>query len=240
MASPEVPFPQTDMLTVEGLEKPVAPVYPVAVYSHQEGDAIGSGFVYRGKRMPQMVGKYIFTDITTGRVFYADLNEMIASQSVRGKQAAIHEIQVMYKNPYDAAEKAPVKRRMYDIVADTFAHKDGVADPVTHKGVFAREVPRPRAVGEAKRFSCRARTIPTVLPYGGGRADVRLSMGGDGELYLMSKSDGMISNPGVRWLRLHRHVFGFKISFGLGACRIGFSRGSCEFLRALCVKDFSD
>src|ERR1700722_17678587 len=50
-SSPQVPFPGTDLLTVEGLEKPVAPIYPVAVYSHEEGDAIGSGFVYRGKKM---------------------------------------------------------------------------------------------------------------------------------------------------------------------------------------------
>src|SRR5579864_6977582 len=73
--NPAVAFPETDLLTVEGLEKPVAPIYPVAVYSHEEGDAIGSGFVYRGKRMPQMIGKYIFTDLTTGRLFYSDLAE---------------------------------------------------------------------------------------------------------------------------------------------------------------------
>ena len=29
-------------------------------------------------------------------------------------------------------------------------------------------------------------------PYGGGRADVRLVFGGDGEIYVLSKSDGMI------------------------------------------------
>jgi hypothetical protein len=190
LSNPEVPFPQPDLLTVEGLEKPVAPVYPVAVYSHQEGDAIGSGFVYRGKRMPQMVGKYIFTDLSTGRIFYADLNEMIASHSVRGKQAAIHEIQVMYKNPYDASENVPVKRRMYDIVADTFAHKDGVADPTTHLGVLPG--------GAATTGGWRGKTYlpgkldPYGVAYGGGRADVRLSMGGDGELYVMSKGDGMI------------------------------------------------
>ncbi len=134
--NPQVPFPASDLLTVEGLEKPVAPIYPVAVYSHQEGDAIGSGFVYRGRKMPQMVGKYIFTDMTTGRLFYTDLGEMIAAHSERGKHAAIHEIQVMYKSPYDASEKAPAKRRMYDIVADAFAHKDGVVDPITHQGVL--------------------------------------------------------------------------------------------------------
>ena len=58
--NPAGSFPRSDLLTVEGLEKPVAPIYPVAVYSHEEGDAIGSGFVYRGKMMPQMRGKYIF------------------------------------------------------------------------------------------------------------------------------------------------------------------------------------
>ena len=78
----------------------------MAVYSHQEGDSIGSGFVYRGKLMPQMVGKYIFTDMTTGRLFYSDLAEMIASHRVRGKQAPIHEIQVMYKSPYDQPRKS--------------------------------------------------------------------------------------------------------------------------------------
>src|SRR5258708_39538123 len=64
-SNPQVSFPESDLLTVEGLEKPVAPIYPVAVYSHEEGDSIGSGFAYRGKKMPQMVGKYIFSDMTT-------------------------------------------------------------------------------------------------------------------------------------------------------------------------------
>ena len=86
-SNPQVPFPASDLLTVEGLEKPVAPIYPVAVYSHAEGDAIGSGFVYRGKKMPQMAGKYIFSDMTTGRIFYTDLAEMIAAQGERGKLA---------------------------------------------------------------------------------------------------------------------------------------------------------
>lgn len=30
------------------------------------------------------------------------------------------------------------------------------------------------------------------VAYGGGRADVRMALGGDGELYVLSKSDGMI------------------------------------------------
>jgi hypothetical protein len=36
------------------------------------------------------------------------------------------------------------------------------------------------------------KTDPEGIAYGGGRADVRMAMGGDGELYVLSKSDGMI------------------------------------------------
>lgn len=189
-SSPEVPFPSSDLLTVEGLEKPVAPIYPVAVYSHEEGDSIGSGFVYRGKKMPQMVGKYIFSDMTTGRLFYTDLAEMISAHGERGKQAPIHEIQIMYKSPYDASLKAPVKRRMYDIVADAFAHKDGLVDPNSHLGVLPGAA---NATGgwRGKTF-VTPKADPYYVPYGGGRADVRLSMGGDGEIYILSKTDGMI------------------------------------------------
>jgi hypothetical protein len=189
-SDPQVPFPQRDLLTVEGLEKPVAPIYPAAVYSHMEGDAIGSGFVYRGKLMPQMSGKYIFTDMTTGRIFYTNLNEMIASRSMRGKQAPIHEIQVMYKSPYDPSAQAPVQRRMYDIVAETFAHKDGTASADSPQGVL------PGAAATTGGWPGKTFLPGTIdpygVPYGGGRADVRLSLGGDGEIYIMSKSDGMI------------------------------------------------
>jgi hypothetical protein len=190
-SNPPAPFPDTDLLAVDGLEKPVPPIYPVAVYSHQEGDAIGSGFVYRGKRMPQMTGKYIFSDMTTGRLFYTDLAEMIAAGGVRGKQAAIHEIQVMYKSPYDASLKAPVKRRMYDIVADAFTHKDGsVLNPDAHLGVLPGAS---NMTGGWRGTSfVTPKADPEYVPYGGGRADVRLSMGGDGEIYVLSKSDGMI------------------------------------------------
>ena len=186
-SGPQVPFPESDLLTVAGLEKPVAPIYPVAVYSHLEGDAIGSGFVYRGKLMPQMVGKYIFSDMSTGRLFYTDLAEMIATHRMRGKQAPMHEIQIMYKSPYDASTKASVKRRMYDIVTEAFGHKDGLPNPNT-------VLPESSTATGGWRGKIFLPTKPDTygVPYGGGRADVRLSMDGDGEIYVLSKSDGMI------------------------------------------------
>jgi L-ascorbate metabolism protein UlaG (beta-lactamase superfamily) len=184
---PKLPFPDPDVLTVAGIDKPVTPIYPVALYSHREGDAMGSGFVYRGKLMPQMVGKYLFTDISTGRMFYTDLQEMIATQRVRGKQAPVHEIQIMYKSPYDASVRSPVKRRMYDIVADAFKHKDGIPNPNTVLPEGSRTTG-----GYRGKIFMPAKADPYGAMYGGGRADVRLSLGGDGEIYVLSKSDGMI------------------------------------------------
>jgi glucose/arabinose dehydrogenase len=46
----------------------VTPTYPVIAYPHTPagGDAIASGFVYRGRRVPALRGKLVFGDITTG------------------------------------------------------------------------------------------------------------------------------------------------------------------------------
>ena len=83
----------------------MTPLYPVAAFSHQDGIAIGSGYVYRGTLMPRMVGKYIFTDIASGRVFYADLAEMLdARATTPAKLAAINEIQIVYQGPGDGGE----------------------------------------------------------------------------------------------------------------------------------------
>jgi hypothetical protein len=188
--NPHIPFPEADVLSVDGIETPVTPVYPVAVYSHQEGDSIGSGFVYRGKLAPQLVGKYIFADNTTARLFYTELAAMIAARGVRNKQVDIHELGVMYKNPYDASAKTPVERRMYDIVADGYAHKEGKPNPNSAEGVLPG-VAMNTGGWLGKDFKPGKSDLSGV-PYGGGRADIRLAMGGDGELYVLSKSDGMI------------------------------------------------
>lgn len=51
----------------------------VAAYDHDEGISITGGFVYRGKAIPQLVGKYVFGDWHSpktpghGRLMYADL-----------------------------------------------------------------------------------------------------------------------------------------------------------------------
>jgi uncharacterized repeat protein (TIGR03806 family) len=42
---------------------------PVAEYDHSVGQSITGGYVYRGTAIPSMVGRYVFADFITGRVF---------------------------------------------------------------------------------------------------------------------------------------------------------------------------
>jgi hypothetical protein len=170
------PFTNSDALTVTGLVTLVTPIYPVAAYSHLDGDAVSSGDVYRGTLMPQLVRKYVFGDITTGRIFYCNLDELIAADDgVRGTVATIHEIQVMFDSPYDSPDQGITNRRMFDIVSETY-HARG--------GTNANALPGSADVTDGND--------PDGIPYGSGRADMRLALGGDGEMYVISKSDGTI------------------------------------------------
>jgi hypothetical protein len=166
--SPPVPFPNPDTLIVTGLVSVVTPIYPVAAYSHRDGDAISSGFVYRGSLMPYLRGKYFFGDITSARLFYCNLTEMIAADDGdHSTLAPIHELQLVYNG---------AKRRLFDIVAAGFAQKGGNASGQPLPGVVPST----------------SRNDPYGVAYGNGRADVRLAQDGDGELYVLSKADGMI------------------------------------------------
>jgi glucose/arabinose dehydrogenase len=44
-------------------------VDPIAQYDHNEGNAIIGGFVYRGSSIPELRGRYIFGDLSRGRLF---------------------------------------------------------------------------------------------------------------------------------------------------------------------------
>ena len=174
-----VPFPVSDLLTVNGLASPVQPVYPVAQYSHWDGDGISSGVLYRGSLMPEMRGKYIFGDIANGRVFYSDFAEMLAAHDGdRNTVAPVYELQLVYDHPNDSPDMGLSCWRMFDIVAVTYTNRGGNAG-------------LQRLPGNAESTSA-GKTDILGVPYGRGRVDLRLAVGGDEEIYVISKSDGMI------------------------------------------------
>jgi hypothetical protein len=119
--------------------------YPVAMYDHNEGQAVSGGFAYYG-RIPALRGKFVFGDVVRGRLFVADLAAMKkADDGIPQTVAPIEEVQLYVRNAGG--------KRTY---------------------VTFREL-------------IEATNGGTVT-----RADLHLSRSRDGELFLMSRQDGMI------------------------------------------------
>ena len=66
-------------------------IYPVAQYDQDEGAAIAGGFVYRG-RIPELRGKYLFSDVAGGPLFAIDSGSLVA-----GRPAAIDEVRLRFR-----------------------------------------------------------------------------------------------------------------------------------------------
>ncbi len=145
----------------------VTPTYPVLEYGHVKdgGDAIAGGFVYRGKALPALRGKYVFGDISTGRLWYADFQEMLrADDGKPGTMAQAHELHLAWKNPADAKAGLETYDSLRPIVLAAYLGRGG-----------------------------KDADLPgTATVSGSGRVNMRLAVNAAGELYLSSKSDGMI------------------------------------------------
>jgi Glucose / Sorbosone dehydrogenase len=166
------PLPAVDRIPVRigdtASEETLVPTYPVIQYGHVSGggDAVGSGFVYRGKLIPALRGKYIFSDISTGRLWYADYAEMLAADDGDPRtMAATHEIQIAWDDPDDAPDGGKrTYASMFDIVRAAYHARGGKNTILPGRSLVSGE----------------------------GRADAHVALDGAGELYIFSKSDGMI------------------------------------------------
>jgi hypothetical protein len=137
----------------------VVPTYPVVQYGHVPtgGDGIGSGYVYTGKALPALRGKYIFSDLSTGRVWYTDFAEMLAADD---------------GDPKTMAEMHEVKLWWNDQGHDSFTS-------ITQAAYQARGGKDPDLPGRG-----------TVS--GSKRADARFAIDASGELFVYSKTDGVV------------------------------------------------
>jgi glucose/arabinose dehydrogenase len=172
----------------------IAPTYPVVQYSHRDGDAISSGFVYRGQLIPPLRGKFVFGDITTARLFYVDLNELKAVDDQQPNPLEgdpnnpannkIHELTIYYSSPFDA--DGLKERRLFDITRDAFDRRnepEQALGSTTFGPADGDALPGGADVTDGDD--------PYGVAYGGGRSDIRLALI-DNEIYVISKSDGMI------------------------------------------------
>ena len=94
----EIPVRVSDTVT----KGTIVPTYAVLEYPHAPdgGDAIAGGFVYRGSKLPALRGKFIFGDISTGKLWYADYGEMLkADDGKPDTMAARHEVHIRWTPP---------------------------------------------------------------------------------------------------------------------------------------------
>lgn len=63
-------------------------IEPIYEYHHDVGKSITGGFVYRGKRLPELVGAYLYADYVTGKLYALrydfDGREVTANQPIGG------------------------------------------------------------------------------------------------------------------------------------------------------------
>ncbi|HWQ83720.1 MAG TPA: CHRD domain-containing protein [Anaerolineales bacterium] len=66
-------------------------IEPIAEYDHDEGISVIGGFVYRGSRIPQLKGRYVFGDFNDpsggGRLFYLQQNNRILEFQIAGQDS---------------------------------------------------------------------------------------------------------------------------------------------------------
>lgn len=59
----------------DATEPPKTPIEPVWVYDHRVGKSITGGTVYRGSRLPELAGKYLYADFVSGKIWALGFDE---------------------------------------------------------------------------------------------------------------------------------------------------------------------
>jgi hypothetical protein len=129
-ADDRIPLRVSDTVTRGTVE----PAYPVLQYNHANGFAIADGFVYQGKRVPALRGKFVFGDLLSGRLWYAEYSDMLAADDGDPEtMAQLHEVTVRWKAP--GAAEATVYPTMRPVsVAGFEARRAGIASAAGAKG----------------------------------------------------------------------------------------------------------
>ncbi len=149
------PVPADDVIPVMVTDSvthgTVKPTYAVIAYPHRPGggDAIANGFAYRGKRIPILQGSLVFGDITTGRIWYASMKDVLAADD---------------GNPLTMAPLHELGTGLRALSEETYKKRGGQNPSLPGRGSIA----------------------------GAGRIDLRLAEDTNGELYLLTKGDGMV------------------------------------------------
>jgi len=98
--------------------------YPVAIYDHNDGQAVSGGFAYHGG-ITALRGKFIFGDIVRGRLFASDLAAMKkADDGVPQTVAPVEEIQLYVRNASGSRTYVSLRELVERTMGATMARAD--------------------------------------------------------------------------------------------------------------------
>ena len=98
--------------------------YPVAIYDHNDGQAVTGGFAYYG-RIAALRGKFVFGDIVRGRLFAADLAAMKkADDGIPQTVAPVEEIQLYVQDASGARIYVTLRELIEGTMGATIARAD--------------------------------------------------------------------------------------------------------------------
>jgi hypothetical protein len=170
-----------------------------------EGLAIANGFVYRGKRWPQLQGAVVFGDITSGRLFYARMADLVAATDGNPKTLAPYS-EITTTLPTLVQERI----RLNPPAPGFGSGRPGGPGPMPATGPGAgragEPVAPPAGAGRTGEPGAVPPAAPGAVPPAGRaaapagantaprplRVELRIATDAAGEIYILTKSDGLI------------------------------------------------
>ena len=145
-----------------------------------EGLAIANGFVYRGKRWPALQGAVVFGDITSGRLFYAKMADLVTASD---------------GNPTTMAPYAEIKTNLPTLVQERIQVNAAAAPPAAARAGAPPTGPPTGPPAAPPAGAGRPGGAGPGGPPAGPRplrVEIRLATDEAGEIYILTKSDGLI------------------------------------------------
>ena len=112
---------------------PVNPLPPVAQYTHDFGQAVTGGYVYRGTAVPGLVGRYLFADFSSGRIWDIPNSTQPTLTVTDGLETGLR-ISAFAEDPDGEVYVVAISGELYRITGSTSGGAAGVSTQLSATG----------------------------------------------------------------------------------------------------------
>lgn len=157
--------------------------YPAAQYDHEEGLAIAGGAVVRGGGIPELEGRLLFGDIVNGRLFYADVDALLAADDGDpATTAPVHELALRRNGAFTT---------LLQVIRDELGSSNvNRTDLRLHRGLSGEIYLTTKRDGFVRRLVASPRQVPALPPGPAGPALLTLALLGGAALSRRARTRG--------------------------------------------------